>query len=208
MLCSLFSPLFVWEVVPAQQRIVSGSERSFSSWIWLRTPLLHCRYGILHDSWELKFFPICVTSRTKAEARLWNKMAEYCLPPCERQTSFRWFCLLLISKWNFRCVSHKTWVWIPEGCALFAKTNTPSAHVDVENVFSILEVVLPAIAQKYGKRESVTQVKLKENNFWFGSNVKFSIWSGSLLAPLVKLFAFFSYPDVFNNILELFFCSR
>lgn len=114
--------------------------------------------------------------------------------------------MLLISKRNFRCVSPEISVWMPEGCALFARNNTPFAHVDVENSVSILEVVLPAYSNNMAKRESVTQVKLKESSFWFGSNVKFSIWSGVLLVLLVKLFAFFSYPDVFSNILELFSC--
>lgn len=134
---------------------VSDSERCFSSWIWLGTPLFQCRYSILHESWELKFFPICVASRKKAEARLWNIMAEYCLPPCERQTSFRWFCLLLISKWSFKCVSPETWVWIPEGCAPFAKNNAPFACMDVENAVSILEVVLPAAAQTIWQKETL-----------------------------------------------------
>lgn len=107
------------------------------------------------SSWELwtQFPPPCAASRTKAEARLCNIMVEFCLPPCERQASFRWFCLLLISLWSFRCVSPKTWVWIPEGCALFPKNNAPFAHRDVENVVSNLEVVLPAVAEAVWQKE-------------------------------------------------------
>lgn len=127
-------------------KCVSSSERCFNSWSWPRTSLFYCHCSVLHESYELNFFSPWVVGRTKAEGELWDIIVEFCLLPCKKQTSFRWFCLLLISVWSFWCVSPKTWVWIPEERAFVSMNNAPFVFKDVDNAVSNLEMVLPAEA--------------------------------------------------------------